>query len=80
MICGFSMETRDLLENSRSKLEKKHVDMICANNLKVEGAGFGTETNVLTLITAGETVQLPLMSKEQAACAVLDKALSLARP
>ena len=67
VICGFSMETRDMVENSRAKLEKKRVDMICANNLKVEGAGFGTDTNVLTLITAGDMEELPLMSKEEAA-------------
>lgn len=53
IICGFSMETRDMLENSRVKLEKKNVDMICANNLKVDGAGFGVDTNVITLITSG---------------------------
>mgnify|MGYP002508468356 CR=1 FL=1 len=61
------METRDLLENSRAKLTKKNVDMICANNLKVEGAGFGTDTNVLTLITAAGNEDLPLLSKEEAA-------------
>ena len=73
-ICGFSMETRDLLENSRAKLEKKHVDMICANNLKVAGAGFGVDTNVITLITAGGAEELPLMSKEAAANRILDAA------
>ena len=73
-ICGFSMETRDLLENSRAKLEKKHVDMICANNLKVAGAGFGVDTNVITLITAGGAEELPLMSKEEAANRILDAA------
>jgi len=78
VICGFSMETRDLLENSRAKLAKKKVDMIAANNLKVPGAGFGTDTNVLTLITAGGAEELPRMSKEQAACVLLDRALSLA--
>ena len=78
VICGFSMETRDLLANSAAKLEKKHVDMICANNLKVAGAGFGTDTNVLTLITAGDTEELPLMSKEEAAGRILDRALALA--
>ncbi len=78
VICGFSMETRDMVENSRAKLEKKRVDMICANNLKVEGAGFGTDTNVLTLITAGDTEELPLMSKEEAAGRILDRALALA--
>lgn len=71
-LCGFSMETRDMLENSRAKLEKKHVDMICANNLKVAGAGFGVDTNVLTLITADGAEELPLLSKEEAACRILD--------
>ena len=73
-ICGFSMETRDMLENSRAKLEKKHVDMICANNLKVAGAGFGGDTNVITLITADGAEELPLMSKEAAADRILDAA------
>ncbi|MGO5114005.1 bifunctional phosphopantothenoylcysteine decarboxylase/phosphopantothenate--cysteine ligase CoaBC [Candidatus Avoscillospira sp. LCP25S3_F1] len=71
-LCGFSMETRDMLENSRAKLEKKHVDMICANNLKVAGAGFGVDTNILTLITADGVEALPLLSKEDAACRILD--------
>ncbi len=77
ILCGFSMETERMVENSRVKLAKKHVDMICANNLKVPGAGFGTETNVLTLITAGQADELPLMSKEEAAHRILDKALEL---
>ena len=77
VICGFSMETENMVENSRAKLEKKKVDMICANNLKVEGAGFGVDTNVMTLITARDTVELPLQSKEAVACAILDKALKL---
>ena len=76
-ICGFSMETRDLIENSSKKLTKKNVDMICANNLKVEGAGFGVDTNVITLITKEGAEELPLMSKEEAANAILTKALSL---
>ena len=71
-LCGFSMETRDMLENSRAKLKKKHVDMICANNLKVAGAGFAVDTNVLTLITADGVEELPLLSKEEAACRILD--------
>ena len=71
-LCGFSMETRDMLENSRAKLEKKHVDMICANNLKVAGAGFAVDTNVLTLITADGVEELPLLSKKEAACRILD--------
>ena len=77
VICGFSMETQNMLENSREKLRKKNVDMICANNLKQEGAGFGVDTNVITLITAYDTVALPLLSKEDAANAILDKAISL---
>lgn len=78
-ICGFSMETRDMLENSRAKLEKKHVDMICANNLKVAGAGFGVDTNVITLITADGAEELPLMSKEAAANRILDAAKARSR-
>lgn len=77
ILCGFSMETQNMLENSRAKLEKKRVDMICANNLKVPGAGFGTETNVLTIITAPGAEELPLMSKEDAALKILDRALAL---
>ena len=77
VICGFSMETQNMLENSRAKLEKKRVDMICANNLKVEGAGFGTDTNVLTLITAAGAEELPLMSKEAAAGEILTRARKL---
>ena len=77
VICGFSMETRDLLKNSRAKLQKKNVDMICANNLKVAGAGFGVDTNVITLITQTDVTELPLQSKEAAAGAILDKALQL---
>ena len=72
LLCGFSMETRDLLENSRKKLLKKNLDMIAANNLRQEGAGFGVETNVLTLITPEHEEALPLMSKEQAANRLLD--------
>ena len=75
--CGFSMETRDMLRNSRAKLEKKNLDMVAANNLKVEGAGFQGDTNVLTLITQDEEVSLPLMSKEDAALKILDKILLL---
>lgn len=76
-LCGFSMETRDMLRNSRAKLEKKNLDMVAANNLKVEGAGFQGDTNVLTLITQEEEVSLPLMSKEDAALKILDKILLL---
>ena len=77
VICGFSMETQNLVENSRKKLDSKHVDMICANNLKVDGAGFGVDTNILTLITKDSIVGLPLLSKEAAANAILDQALHL---
>ena len=76
-LCGFSMETRDMIRNSRAKLEKKNLDMGAANNLKVEGAGFQGDTNVLTLITQDEEVSLPLMSKEDAALKILDKILLL---
>ena len=77
VICGFSMETQNMLENSRVKLTKKNVDMICANNLKVAGAGFGVDTNIITMITADETVELPLQSKEAAANAILDQAIKI---
>lgn len=77
ILCGFSMETENLLENSRAKLEKKHVDMIIANNLKVEGAGFAGDTNVITMITRNETRELPLMSKDEAAHRILDRLLEL---
>ena len=80
IICGFSMETRDLLENSRAKLQKKHVDMICANNLKVAGAGFGVDTNVITMITQSEITELPLLTKTEVANAILDRAVSLTNP
>ena len=78
ILCGFSMETRDMLENSRAKLEKKKVDLICANNLKVDGAGFGVDTNVITLITRDRVEELPLLSKEEAAGRILDRAAALA--
>lgn len=71
-LCGFSMETENMLENSRKKLTKKNVDMIVANNVKVEGAGFGTATNVITIITADSCTELPKMDKLLAAHAVLD--------
>lgn len=71
-LCGFSMETENMLENSRAKLEKKHVDMIVANNLKVAGAGFGVDTNVVTLITGDRVEELPQMTKEQVAEKILD--------
>ncbi len=66
-LCGFSMETEHMVENSRAKLEKKNVDMIVANNLKQQGAGFGTDTNIITLLTKTETIELPIMSKDEAA-------------
>ena len=72
-LCGFSMETRDMVENSKQKLEKKHIDLIAANNLKQEGAGFGVDTNLLTLISPDGAKELPLMSKEEAAHALLDE-------
>lgn len=72
VLCGFSMETEHLLENSRAKLEKKKIDMIVANNLRQEGAGFGTDTNVVTILTKEETVELPLLSKEEVADRLLD--------
>lgn len=74
-LCGFSMETEHMVENSRSKLERKHLDMIVANNLKTEGAGFGTDTNVVTILTENEQVELPLMTKEEAAAGILDQIL-----
>ena len=76
-LCGFSMETQNMLGNSRAKLGKKHLDMVAANNLKVAGAGFQGDTKVLTLITQDEDVSLQLMSKEDAANVILDKILSI---
>lgn len=72
-ICGFSMETENMLENSKAKLEKKNLDMICANNLKVDGAGFGTDTNVVTLITKNDVKELPIMSKAEVAENILNE-------
>ena len=77
VICGFSMETQNMVENSRAKLIKKNVDMVCANNLKQEGAGFGVDTNIITLITKDEIQELPLQSKLSTAHAILTKALAL---
>lgn len=74
-LCGFSMETENMLENSRKKLEKKHLDMIVANNLKVEGAGFAGDTNVVTIITGQEEVSLGKMTKEETALRLLDEIL-----
>ena len=76
-LCGFSMETENMLGNSRAKLTKKHLDMIVANNLKTEGAGFETDTNVVTLITQNEEVSLPLLGKEETAARILDKIIAL---
>ena len=78
-LCGFSMETQNMLGNSRAKLGKKNLDMVAANNLKVAGAGFQGDTNVLTLITQDEEVSLPLMSKEDAANAILDKIMEMGK-
>lgn len=74
-LCGFSMETQNMLENSRKKLRKKNLDMIVANNVKQEGAGFETDTNLVTLITETEEISLPLMSKEEVAGRILDQIL-----
>ncbi len=73
VICGFSMETEDMLENSKAKLVKKNVDMICANNLKQAGAGFKTDTNIITMITKDTVTELPMMSKDEAADKILDE-------
>ncbi len=72
-LCGFSMETEHVLENSRDKLKRKHADMIVANSLRTQGAGFGTDTNVVTLITRDGVEELPLMTKDQAAHRILDR-------
>ena len=74
-LCGFSMETENMVENSRKKLEKKKLDMIAANNLKVAGAGFQGDTNQMTLITKEEETALPMLSKEETAACILDKIL-----
>ncbi|MDO5423940.1 MAG: bifunctional phosphopantothenoylcysteine decarboxylase/phosphopantothenate--cysteine ligase CoaBC [Eubacteriales bacterium] len=76
-LCGFSMETQNMLENSRAKLTKKNLDMVVANNLKVEGAGFGTDTNVITMITKDQEISLELMSKEEAAGRIIDQILAM---
>ena len=77
IICGFSMETENLLQNSSAKLTKKNADMICANSLTQEGAGYQVDTNILTLITKDETEQLPMMSKLEASQKIFDKLLTL---
>ena len=71
-LCGFSMETEHMLANSKEKLERKNLDMVIANNLKVEGAGFGVDTNVITIITKDIVAELPLMTKEEAAVEILN--------
>ncbi len=76
LVVGFSMETENMLENSKAKLKKKNVDMIVANNLRTAGAGFGTNTNVVTLITAEDAKELPIMSKEDVANAIFDELLN----
>lgn len=77
ILCGFSMETKDMLENSKVKLKKKNLDVIVANNLKVAGAGFGTDTNIVTLITKDEVKELPILSKEEVADRILSYLLGL---
>lgn len=72
ILCGFSMETENMIENSKAKLNKKNIDMIVANNLKTKGAGFGTDTNVITIITKDNIKELPIMTKEDAAWEILD--------
>lgn len=79
VICGFSMETENMIENSRAKLNKKKVDMICANNLKQDGAGFGVDTNVITVITQNSIVELPLQSKDAAANEIITQAIKLSK-
>ena len=76
-VCGFSMETENMLENSKAKLEKKNLDMIIANNLKVAGAGFGTDTNIVTVITKESSEELPIMKKEEVAGAIFDRILNM---
>ena len=76
-MCGFSMETQNMLENSRAKLVKKNLDMVAANNLKVAGAGFGTDTNVMTLITEDEVIELEMMSKEEVSHQILNQILKM---
>ncbi len=77
LICGFSMETDNVLENSRKKLAGKNCDMICANSLRTQGAGFGVDTNVITMITSTDTQELPMMSKDEAAHRILDRLIAL---
>jgi phosphopantothenoylcysteine decarboxylase/phosphopantothenate--cysteine ligase len=72
-LCGFSMETENMIENSKEKLERKNLDMVIANNLKQEGAGFGTDTNIITIITKDTVEELPIMSKSEAAAEILNR-------
>ena len=77
LICGFSMETENILENSKAKLKKKNADMIAANSLREKGSGFGTETNHITLIKKDGVIDLPMLSKEEAADRLLDVLLEI---
>ncbi|MEG1993983.1 MAG: phosphopantothenoylcysteine decarboxylase, partial [Oscillospiraceae bacterium] len=77
IVCGFSMETQNMIENSRKKLEKKNCDMIVANNLKTDGAGFQGDTNVATLVLKNEEISLDIMSKDDLSHIILDKLISL---
>jgi len=76
-LCGFSMETQNLIENSKAKLLKKNLDLICANNIKTEGAGFQKDTNVITMISRNFIEELPLLSKFEAANKILDEIIQL---
>ena len=76
-LCGFSMETENLLENAAGKLKRKHLDMIVANSLRTQGAGFGVDTNVVTLLTENETEELPLLTKDETADRILTKIQSI---
>ena len=77
ILCGFAMETKDLIENAKKKLESKNADLIVANNLKVEGAGFGTDTNVVTFIEKAGVSELPILSKDDVAQEILNKLMSM---
>ena len=77
LICGFSMETDNVIENSKKKLTAKNCDMICANSLRTDGAGFGADTNVITLITQKEEKKLPVMTKDEAAHRILNELISM---
>jgi phosphopantothenoylcysteine decarboxylase/phosphopantothenate--cysteine ligase len=76
-ICGFAMETEDLIDNAQAKLVKKNADMICANSIREAGSGFGTDTNRITLITHDETIKIDLMSKDEVSDAILDRIISI---